>query len=60
MVGAEVIKRVECNNCEVKYTLTYDKEEVEDKPEYCPFCGDLVEDVYKDIEDDRWDEDDGW
>lgn len=58
MVAAEIIKRIECNNCEVKYALTYDKEEIEDKPDYCAFCGDLVEDVYKDFEDE--DEDDDW
>lgn len=62
MVAAECIKRIECNNCEVKFTLTFDKEEIEDSPDYCPFCGDLVEDVYKDIEDedDNWSDGDEW
>jgi primosomal protein N' len=62
MVAAECIKRIECNNCEVKFTLTFDKEEIEDSPDYCPFCGDLVEDVYKDIEDedDDWSDGDEW
>lgn len=62
MVVAECIKRIECNNCEVKFTLTFDKEEIEDSPDYCPFCGDLVEDVYKDIEDedDDWSDGDEW
>lgn len=57
MVVAEVIKRIDCNNCGLKFALTYDQEEIDDAPDYCPFCGDLVEDVYKDFEDD---EDDDW
>lgn len=59
MVAADVSKKIECNNCGIKFTLTFFRDEVEDKPEYCPFCGDLTEDVYKDFEN-EWDEEDGW
>lgn len=64
MVAAECTKRIECRNCETKFTLIYDREEVEDKPEYCPFCGDLYNDAYDDeVDDEEQDEDDeeyGW
>ncbi len=30
-----------CENCEVEFTLIYDKET--DKPEYCPFCSSSLE-----------------
>lgn len=30
-----------CENCETEFTLIYDKET--DKPEYCPFCGNSLE-----------------
>ena len=62
MVAADVIKKIECKNCEQKYKLVYE-ETIEEEPDYCPFCGDLVEDVYKDFEDDEdddWDDDDEW
>ena len=65
MVAAETNLNIECFACGAKFTLTYDKDQVDDeKPEYCPFCCDLYEDAYIDIEEDddedEWDEDDEW
>jgi len=45
-------KEVDCNNCGAKFTLTYYKNDDFKNPEYCAFCGDFVDDVYKEIEED--------
>lgn len=52
---SEVIKDVECKNCDAKFSLTYDSEEFLEKPEYCPFCGDLFNGV--DFDEDDFDND---
>lgn len=51
----------DCSNCESTYTIDYMEELVaEELPEYCPFCGEPIEELSEDyIEDDDDSEDDG-
>ena len=36
----------ECSNCESSYLVSYTYELAsKDTPEYCPFCGEIVEDI---------------
>lgn len=39
-----------CDNCDSEFTVKYDEEKVEDTPQFCPFCGELLIDFEK-IED---------
>lgn len=49
----------ECEGCESTYEVEYAEELVsEDMPEFCPFCGEPIEDLSEEyIEDDNFDED---
>ncbi len=35
--------RFSCDNCKVSYTIKYDEDETDMKPESCPFCSYEVE-----------------
>ena len=50
----------ECLNCESSYEVAYVEQLVSSElPEYCPFCGEPIEEITEDyIEDDDLDEDD--
>jgi len=52
----------ECENCESSYEVEYVEELVsEDVPEFCPFCGEPIEDLSEEyIEDDDLDENEEW
>lgn len=39
-----------CDNCDSDFTIKYDEESVEDSPQFCPFCGEILIDFEK-IED---------
>ena len=56
----EVTEDIECNECGVKFSLIFDKDEVDCAPEYCPFCNEPVKDVYSDIEEKDEDEEPDW
>jgi hypothetical protein len=55
-------KTLECKNCAVECTITYDYDEVGEDPTLCPFCGEqYIEEELKDMEyplndnmDDEW------
>jgi hypothetical protein len=53
----------ECENCESSYTVEYVEEIVsEEYPEFCPFCGEQIEELsesYIEDEDDL-DDDEKW
>jgi hypothetical protein len=51
----------ECSSCESTYSIAYMEEMVsQDLPEYCPFCGEIIEELSEDyIEDDDDDMDNG-
>jgi hypothetical protein len=44
----------ECLSCESTYSISFMEEMVsQDLPEYCPFCGEIIEELSEDyIEDD--------
>ena len=51
----------ECHNCESSYDVHYVEEITsEEYPEYCPFCGEPIEELTESdyIDDDDLDEDD--
>lgn len=49
MFPTEIVKV--CNECDSKFKLEYQEENVEDSPSYCPFCGSRVD--YSDDMDDQ-------
>jgi hypothetical protein len=43
----------ECNGCESYFDLSFEEGLVSQEPEYCPFCGEVIEEPMEDyIEDD--------
>jgi len=52
----------ECSNCESSFNVEYVEELVsQEVPEYCPFCGEIIDDIQEEyIEDDDDDEDEEW
>jgi hypothetical protein len=51
----------ECHNCESSYDITYVEELTSSEyPEFCPFCGETIEEITNYIEDDEFNEDEGW
>jgi len=43
----------ECNNCESSYDIEYVEELASSEyPEFCPFCGELIEELSEYDEDD--------
>lgn len=56
----EKIVTGDCTSCESTYEVVYEKELTsEELPEYCPFCGEVIETLSEDyIEDDELDNDD--
>jgi len=50
----EVHLDVECNNCNVKYTMIYDSDDIQSRQEehafLCAFCGILMEPYYDEFE----------
>jgi hypothetical protein len=46
----------ECGNCESYFELSFMRELVSQDPEYCPFCGEIIEDSLEEyIEEDEFD-----
>lgn len=52
----------ECHNCESSYDVAYVEELTSaEYPEFCPFCGEAIEEITNYIEeDDDFDEEEGW
>ena len=42
----------ECTNCESYFDLSFEENLVSQEPEYCPFCGEVIEEMEDYIEDD--------
>jgi len=36
---------LECDNCDMRFSLVWNRNPVYTEPEYCPFCGDEVEEI---------------
>ena len=54
---------IHCEGCDSHYALEFYKEEVMEtngkpKPQFCPFCGEEIEDDIEDVEDDEDEQDD--
>ena len=52
--------RFSCDNCKVSYTIKYDEDETDMKPESCPFCsyeldGEEDEIIEGDEDETSWD-----
>jgi transcription initiation factor TFIIIB Brf1 subunit/transcription initiation factor TFIIB len=45
-------KEITCAVCETEFTIIHEEE---DTPEYCPFCGNSLEEDLVDLEE-EWDE----
>jgi len=50
---SEEYKKINCNNCESEYFLKYYFEKVTNEPQYCPFCGEEIEEDYDDDDDEE-------
>lgn len=48
---SEEYKKVNCANCESEYFLKYYLEKVTNEPQYCPFCGEEIEEDYEEEDD---------
>lgn len=49
MTNTKIVKHsIQCEECENTFVLAYMP--VEDKPLYCPFCGEMLEDDSEDEE----------
>ena len=46
----------ECNECESTYMIQFDDVMVsEELPEFCPFCGEQIEEITEELEEDEED-----
>lgn len=34
---------LQCSECDMRFSIVWDRNPIYDKPEYCPFCGDEIE-----------------
>jgi hypothetical protein len=49
----------ECNNCESTYSIDYIEQIVSSEyPEFCPFCGEMIEEISEEYIEDEYDSDD--
>ena len=59
----EKVLTCECSNCESSYGVQFYTEYVSDEtPQFCPFCGESVDDIQEEYieEDDDFLDDDNW
>lgn len=54
----EIEEDVKCPSCGSEFVIKYDTQYVEDKPQWCPFCGAEIEDEEDDYIDEEDDEED--
>ena len=52
----------ECGNCESYFDLSFEENLVSQEPEYCPFCGEVIEEPMEDYieDDDDFETDEEW
>jgi NAD-dependent SIR2 family protein deacetylase len=51
----------ECHSCESSYDIAYVEEITSaEYPEFCPFCGEVIEEIVNYIQDDDFDENEEW
>jgi hypothetical protein len=56
---AKTIKET-CQNCDAKYKIVFDAEEVGEVPTFCPFCGESTEDWGEEEDLDLNQDEDDW
>jgi len=47
------IPQSHCDSCDMRFNLCWNRNSVYDKPEYCPFCGEEIEEVINEVGDDQ-------
>lgn len=50
LVGEFNQPEMQCDDCDVRFTLYWQRDGIHDKVEYCPFCGEEVEEVVDELE----------
>jgi hypothetical protein len=52
----------ECKECESYFDLSFEENLVSQEPEYCPFCGEAIEEPMEDYieDDDDFDDETQW
>lgn len=46
------LPELECSECDMRFSICWQRNLVYDEPQYCPFCGDEIEEII-------WEEIDG-
>jgi ribosomal protein S27AE len=46
-------KKYECDECGSIFVIEYDAENVEDEPQFCPYCATYISDMTREINDDE-------
>ena len=41
-----------CSECDMRFNLCWNRNPLYDQPQYCPFCGDAIEDIVDETEGD--------
>lgn len=45
------LPNLQCNNCDMIFSIVWNRNPIYDQPEYCPFCGDEVEEIVSEEEE---------
>jgi NAD-dependent SIR2 family protein deacetylase len=58
----DVYTEMSCPNCESQYAVEFMEENINGKPDYCPFCGEEIpeESDFDDEDDEEQTEDESW
>jgi hypothetical protein len=43
----------QCSSCDMRFNLVWHRNPVYDKPEYCPFCGEEIEETIDERDEDE-------
>lgn len=47
------LPNLECDNCDMVFSVVWQRNPIYDEPEYCPFCGDEVEEIIWESDEDE-------
>ena len=51
-MGGE-LPNLECDNCDTIFSVVWHRTPDYDEPQYCPFCGEGVEEIIWEVEEDE-------
>lgn len=54
LIGDYNDPEIQCDGCEVIFNLFWQRDGIHDRINYCPFCGDDVEEIVDDTEDEDY------